>query len=277
MKRAFLLIVILFVATHELLACHRDYLKQRIEHARFIAVVDFGKLSTGSDSVDERELTIREILYGKHDAAALRLRHPWMPDSGCAIVIMDNETDPVFYIYDIFPGTKRLYPIASARELQIYKDRIREYIDILKEPNKQRKETATKDWLVRCAGEQATRSEMYLELLQHDEDRQPIKFSRSQRERLSQVFWSLNTFQAEDIGLCRFVARKDQLRLKKHLLDKLYTCTSKEDAVALAEKILALYPSKKRQSLVDELRATDAATGTGKHQLLVAQFRKTFS
>lgn len=277
MKRALLLIVLLFITKCGLLACQRDFLKQRIEHARFIAVVDFGRLNTGADAMAERELTIRETLYGRHDATSLRLRHPWMPDSGCAIVIIDNETDPVFYLHDFFPGTKKLYPITSARELQIYKDRIREYIDILKEPNKQRKENATKDWLVRCATEQATRSEMYLDLLQHDETRHPIKFSRLQRERLSQVFWTLNTFQVENIGLCRFVAKKDQPRLKRHLLNKFYDCTDKDDAVALAEKILELYPGKKLQPFVDELRATDKAVSTEKHQLLIARFRKTFS
>src|SRR5215217_3628615 len=99
MKRALLLIVILLVMKSGLLACHRDYLKQRIEHARFIAVVDFGKLSMGADSIEERTLTIRESLYGRHNATSFKLLHQWKPDSGCAIMIIDNESDPIFHIH----------------------------------------------------------------------------------------------------------------------------------------------------------------------------------
>ncbi len=155
---------------------------------------------------------------------------PKYPEGGAVIAFLYREEGEQLYRTNgLSYGTK----VVSENEAQIYIQRIREILEILKTDDSPDKEEQTIAWLVRCAEEPVTRWEGAYELFSSDKltPAQQSKYSygfaakltQQQKSRLSEALFRSTTISGDDLYLIDYLKDKEGERLVAFILKYMNT------------------------------------------------------
>ena len=216
------------------------------------------------------DLYIKEVLKGKPDnlehimvsyeAGMICPAPPDYPDKKMVIAFLGKEdTSKTYYTIGLSYGSKIM---ENDIEINAFKTRILEYIEILKINNKRNRELATIEWLVKCAENKYTRWEGAYELSRkgdfmsyydYSKDEQFHKeLSKSQLQRLDSVFFATDTISYKEMCLSNLISKDNYPKLKKHLLKNLphshyYMVTD------IMKKIIEISPNDELMKIVTEV------------------------
>lgn len=118
---------------------------------------------------DSAYVKIIEILKGKYGNTVISFlvddelicpQPPSFKDSTYVIAFINYDSKRGYFIESLSYGLKTL----SLKQIDIYRDRILEYISILKQPNFEIRNNDTIEWLIKCAKEPTTMWEGLFEL-----------------------------------------------------------------------------------------------------------------
>ena len=155
---------------------------------------------------------------------------PTYPEGGTVIAFLYRKEGDQFYrTAGLSYGTK----VVPEKEAQIYIERIREILKILKSDESPAKEEQIIEWLVRCAEEPVTRWEGAYELFSSN-NMTPAqesnhsygfaaKLTQQQKSRLSDALFRSTTISGDDLYLINFLKDKEGERLIPFILKYLNT------------------------------------------------------
>jgi hypothetical protein len=140
-----------------------------------------------------------------------------------------DEGDKFYYTWGLSYGAKAV----SESALQVYTERIREVLEILKQNDSPRKDEQTIDWLVRCAEEPATRWEGAYEFtpdkglrLAGEAEEFPdlaAMLTSEQKSRLSSVLFRSTTIDEGELCLIQLLKNDERKRVVAFILNYLKT------------------------------------------------------
>lgn len=225
------------------------------------------RFSFGGDGL--ADLYIKEILKGKPDnqqhilvsyeTGMICPAPANYPDKKLVIAFLGKEdTSKTYFTYGLSYGSKIM---ENETELNAFKARITEYIDILKIKSKHKRKLATVEWLVKCAEDKYTRWEGAYELARkgdfmsyydRSKDEQFYKkLSISQMHRLDSAFFATDTIGYNEMCLANLISKDNYPKLKKHLLKNL-SFANYYIATDIMKKILEFTPNAELQQIFDE-------------------------
>lgn len=288
MKRLLtILIILLYVHNSFAYPITPQTLRKLISESQFIVIALIDNPETGGEKFFDpktndtleyftfggdglADLYIKEVLKGKPDnlehimvsyeAGMICPAPPDYPDKKMVIAFLGKEdTSKTYFTYGLSYGSKIM---ENDIEINAFKTRILEYIEILKIKNKHNRELATIEWLVKCAENKYTRWEGAYELSRkgdfmsyydYSKDEQFHKeLSKSQLHRLDSVFFATDTITTNEMCLSNLISNDNYPKLKKHLLKNLpysyyYMATD------IMKKIIEISPNAELQKIVDEV------------------------
>lgn len=224
-------------------------------------------MTLGGDGL--ADLYIKEILKGKpsdlhiqvtYEASMICPAPARYPDKKTVIAFLYKEdTSSTYKTVGLSYGSKI---IDSEEELNSYRTRIFEYLEILRMTSKIKRNEATIEWLVKCSENKLTRWEGAYELSRkgdfksyYDRSKDPQfykKLSRSQLQRLDSVFFATDTVGYNELCLANLIPKDSNLRLKKHLLKNL-VFANYYIAKHIMKKVLDINTSKELQLIYEEI------------------------
>ena len=246
--------------------------------------------SFGGDGL--ADLNIKEILKGKPDnmqhiavsyeAGMICPAPPFYPDKKMVIAFLGKEdSSKTYFTYGLSYGSK---VIDSEKELNSFKARIVEYIDILKIRNKRKQKLATVEWLVKCSEDKFTRWEGAYELSRkgdfmsyydRSKDEQFFKIvNKSQLKRIDSSFFATDTIGYSEICLSNLISKDHYPQLKQHLLKSL-ALSDYYVVNDIMKKIIEIYPNQRLYSIYEEVVSLsyDDKEKEAKQRQLIEKFK----
>jgi hypothetical protein len=184
------------------------------------------------------DLYIEEVIKGellqnhiivKYENNMSNPKPPRYPDREIVLAFLTkDDTSSYFRTFGLSYGTK----IFKNPAIMIsYKNKIVDYLEILKIPPKRKQRLATVEWLVQCCEDIHTRWEGAYELARnrhwasyYDQSKDP-NFSRDlnkmQRQRLDSIVFSADTINYNQLCLTDFVGKKNYSKLRELLIKNL--------------------------------------------------------
>jgi hypothetical protein len=215
------------------------------------------------------DLYITEILKGKlenqqaiqvgYEAGMICPAPANYPDKKMVIAFLGKEdTSNVYYTVGLSYGSKIM---DSEAELNTFKQRITEYIEILKITNKKNRKIATVEWLVKCAEDKNTRWDGayefgrkgdFMSYYDRSKDEQFYKkLTKSQMHRLDSTFFATDTIGYNELCLVNLVSTNNYPKLINHLVKSMpnseYYITTD-----IMKKIIELIPNNELQQIFNE-------------------------
>jgi hypothetical protein len=183
------------------------------------------------------------------------------PDGKMVLAFLVNDTGALYHTVGLSYGAKEM---DSEEDMNAYKVRIMEYLDILKLKTKQQRELATVEWLVKCAENKVTRWEGIYELsgsgdfMSDDDDGAKAGhfnkiLSGSQKERLATIFFAADTIGYSELSLANLLPEGQYAQLRAHLVAGLSYAdyyTEKD----IMKKIIELFPDKELQQIYEAVK-----------------------
>jgi hypothetical protein len=191
-----------------------------VEKVEMVQEPPISKKNTWRETYSLATIRIKEVLQGELIEKLIQLR--FNPNMICpapdmyfqnthVVAFLDVDEKGYYYTHALSYGSKTLLPEAVA----VYKARIIEMQDILKEQDKYKQFMATVAWLVKCAENTHTRWEGTYELSPSSDfmsfyDRSKSEdfsflLSRDDRDRLRTVLLKQERLQYDDLGLVDLV------------------------------------------------------------------------
>lgn len=217
-------------------------------------------------------LKIKEVLKGNphnlehiqvaYEAGMICPAPPNYPDKEMVIAFLGKEdTIGTYFTYGLSYGSKIM---ENDKELNSFKTRINEYIDILKIKNKRKRKLETVEWLVKCAEDKYTRWEGAYELSRKGDfmsyydrsknERLSKNLTKKQLYRLDSAFFSTDTISDNEMCLSNLISKDNYPKLKKHLIKSLkFSDYFISDEIM--QKIIEIAPNSDLQSILDEFES----------------------
>lgn len=250
-------------------------------------VVEFKKVFTRDGLAD---LYLNEILKGNPGETHIQVTYsenlicpapPNYPHNMTVLAFLNQvDSSPTYLTVGLSYGSKIMN---SEEELNSYRTRIYEYLEILNMTDKRNKNEATVEWLVKCCENKFTRWEGSQELSRqggfmsfNNRSKDPQlykKISKSQLQRLDSAFFATDTIGYDDLCLANLISKKSNLRLKKYLLNNLYFADY-YIADDIMKKIIEIDSNKELRLIykeVDKIEFGDKEK-VGKQKMLIDKF-----
>lgn len=214
-------------------------------------------------------LNILEILKGspqnyqhvavRYEAGMICPAPAVYPDKKTVIAFLRKEdTSDIYYTEGLSYGSKIIY---IEEELNVYKARISEYLEILKIRGKHKRTNATVEWLTKCAENKYTRWDGAYELSRgtgfmsyYDHSKDPEfakKLTKNQLKRLDSAFFTTEKVGQGELSLSRLIAVSKYPQLKEHLLKSL--AFSSDYLISdILQRITEIYPNAELISIYEE-------------------------
>jgi hypothetical protein len=215
------------------------------------------------------DLYIKEVLKGNtytnhiqvtYEAGMSNPRPPFYPDTKTVIAFLNKEDSATtYYTYGLSYGTKIM---ESEAEMNVYKTRIVEYLEILKLKNKREKKQATIEWLVKCAENEYTRWNGVYDLSRQGhyiafydlskDEKLYKKLNTSQILRLDSIYFATDTIGFTELCLVKLIPEEHHARLKAHLLRNL-SFADYFLQYDITEQIIRIFPDKELKKIYEKL------------------------
>ena len=178
---------------------------------------------------DKAVIEVKEVLKGNLLEKNISLNNEFVMvyyDSTDVLAFLNQNKIGEFYTNSLPWGCKKL-PLSS---IEIYKSRIMEVQNIFSTKNKIEKKKKTIEWLLRCVENPVTRWEGMYELAPNyifsDNDIRSVKepefkLKNFQRQKLWNIFISLDNINFVDVGLIDYFLLSDSPEVKKRLIQKI--------------------------------------------------------
>jgi len=228
--------------------------------------------SFGGDGI--ADLYIKEILKGKpsnsnqiqvtYEAGMICPAPAHYPDKKMVIAFLaKDDTSKTYLTVGLSYGSKIM---DSETEMNYFKTRILEYLEILKIKNKRKRKSSTVEWLVKCAENKYTRWEGAYELSRkgdfmsyydRSKDEQFYKkLTKTQLYRLDTAFFATDTIGDNEMLLANLITSNNYPKLKDCLLKSLKFSDyfiSKD----IMQKVIEIAPNIELKRIYDELDRLD--------------------
>lgn len=260
-------------------------LRKLIERSQYIVIATIDNPEKSEKYYDEKvkdtleifsfggdglaDLYIKEILKGKpsnsnhiqvtYEAGMICPAPAHYPDKKMVIAFLaKDDTSKTYYTVGLSYGSKIM---DSENEMISFKNRISEYLGILKIKNKGKRKLATVEWLVKCAEDKFTRWEGAYELSRQGDfmsyydrskDEQYYKhLTTSQKHRLDSAFFATDTISYNELCLANLISKDNYPKLKQHLLKSL-PFVNYYIAEDIMQKVVEIFPSIELQAIYEE-------------------------
>lgn len=229
-------------------------------------------ISIGGDGL--ADLHIKETLKGNpnrlnhiqvtYEAGMICPAPAHYPDKKVVIAFLAKEdTSNTYFTVGLSYGSKIM---ESETELNSFKTRIIEYLEILKIKSKYKKNKKTVEWLTKCAVDKNTRWEgayelsrkgYYMSYYDYSKDQQFYKgLTKSQLSRLDSAFFATDTVGYSELCLANLISKNKNTKLKDHLLKSL----KYSDAYITSDimrKIIEIYPKTELTRIYERFAKLD--------------------
>jgi hypothetical protein len=249
----------------------------------------------------QADLYIKEVLKGSPDnnehiivEVENMYEGPYYRDKKTVIAFLTkDDTSKTYRTYGLAYGVME---IEGDEKLNSYKTKISDYIEILKIKNKKERETATVEWLVKCAedkylnyvGSFGLSSKEYLTsfftqnvfdphyLDDYNDGGFYKMLSVSQIQRITSSFFMADTLDNYDLCLANHIHKDNYPKLKTKLLDNL-VYSDYRIARQIMYKVIDIAPNSDLQKIYEELNRLDYfdTDRQAKQKLIIDKFIAT--
>ncbi len=280
-----ILLLTLFAKTIVAYPITPQTLRKLIEYSQYIVIATIDNPEKGEKYFDKKandtleffsfggdgfaDLYIKEMLKGKTDnqqyftvayeAGMICPAPAHYPDKKIVIAFLGKEdTSKSYYTVGLSYGSKIM---DSDAELNLFRTRIIEYLDILKIKSKHKRKLATVEWLVKCAEDKPTRWEGAYELSRQGDfmsyyDRSKDeqfykKLSKTQLHRLDSAFFATESIGYNELCLANIISKDNYSKLKSFLIKNL-PIVDYYIVNDIMRKIIEIAPNPELQSILNE-------------------------
>lgn len=308
MKRLFtILIMTLTVQTVLAYPITPQTLRKLIERSQYIVIATVDNPEKSERYYDEKakdtlelfsfggdglaDLYIKEILKGRpsnsnhiqvtYEVGMICPAPACYPDKKVVIAFLaKDDTSKTYYTVGLSYGSKIM---DTEAELNSFKTRIVEYLEILKIRNKHKRKRATVEWLTKCAEDKSTRWEGAYELSRqgffmsyYDRSKDPQfykELTKLQLHRLDSAFFATDTIAYSELCLANLISKSNYPKLKGHLLKSL-KFSDYYIANDIMQKIIEISPNAELQLILEEVDKLgyDDKEREAKQKVLIEKF-----
>ena len=234
------------------------------------------------------DLIIQEILKGEISSQIITVEYPALlicpkppsyPDKKTVITFLNKkDTSSIYNTSGLSYGSKIM---DNEVELNEYKTRVIEFLNILKISSHRKRKKATIEWLVKCAEKESTRWEGSYELsrnakfmLDYDESEYEDfqkHLTQIQKDRLAVALFLTDTIRLGELYLARVIDKKMHYRLRTYLINNLMRTNYYlvEDVMSM---IIRIEPNNELNRVFENLKAIsygESERGIKQKQLII--------